>query len=610
MTRANALRAAGTSPAAVRRHYDLSDEFFTLWLGDDLTYSCALWDVTDPEDTLERAQLRKLDHFATRLRVSGADVLDVGCGWGGLLDRFTNVHRAGSCVGLTLSPAQQQFATGRTVPGSEFRVESWVDHQPTRLYDVITAIESTEHFASDALDADAKVEVYRAFFDRAAAWLRDGGRVGLQLICLDGVGHEGSRPHRGPLSELMRTAIFPESMPSSLSEMVLGWETQFELSGFLDHTDHYRRTFRAWSLRYRDRRERAAQLVGDDTARTFARYCAAGEVCFRTREHALYRVVLTRRDRPKSWSVRVRPSDLADPAAATATSDGASPAAVRSHYDVSNAFYRLWLGPTMMYTSGLWSSDAAEDLDTAQARKLDFFADRVLPVAGGRVLDVGCGWGGALRRLAARPGIARGVGLTLSAAQVAHVAADPIPGAEVWLQDWAEHQPRELYDAIISFGAFEHFARDGTTGPERIEAYRRFFARCHDWLVPSGRLGLETIAHDAAPDTSSPLGRGPLGDFVLEIFPQSICPHLSELVLGFEPWFEIELLQSDAADFARTCRAWQVGMRRHDQEAAALVGSSTVTRFRRYLAASEAQFRMGTITNYRVVLHRRPTVKR
>ena len=205
-------------------------------------------------------------------------------------------------------------------------------------------------------------------------------------------------------------------------------------------------------------------------------------------------------------------------------------------------------------------------------RKIDFFADRVLPTAGGRVLDVGCGWGGALRRFVQRPGVAGGVGLTLSPAQVEHVAADPIPGAEVRLQSWTDHAPSERYDAIVSFGAFEHFARDGTTGPERIETYRRFFARCHGWLVPGGRLGLETIAHDGAPDTSRPLGRGPLGDFVLEIFPESICPHLSELVLGFEPWFEVELLQSDAADFARTCRAWQVGLRQHDDEAVSAGG--------------------------------------
>jgi cyclopropane-fatty-acyl-phospholipid synthase len=144
---------------------------------------------------------------------------------------------------------------------------------------------------------------------------------------------------------------------------------------------------------------------------------------------------------------------------------------------------------------------------------------------------------------------------------------------------------------------------------ERIAAYRKFFAKCFDMLVPDGRLGLETIAHDGAPDTNEPLGRGPLGDSVLTIFPESICPHLSELVLGFEPYFEVRVLRSDAADFARTSRAWLTRLRDHEAEAAALVGLDTVRRFRRYLASSELQFRTRTVTNYRVVLSRRPALR-
>ncbi|MGZ4592852.1 MAG: class I SAM-dependent methyltransferase [Actinomycetes bacterium] len=610
MIEAGGLRTAGTSPAAIEHHYDLSDDFFALWLGDDLVYSCALWDPTDPADSLDRAQQRKLDHFATRLGVGGADVLDIGCGWGGLVDRFVRAHGASSAVGLTLSPAQARFAAGRAVPGAGFHVESWVDHQPVRPYDVITAIESTEHFASDALTADDKVEVYRTFFDRAASWLQEDGRLGLQLICLDGVGHESSRPGRGPLSELIRTEIFPESMPSSLSEMVLGWETQFALAEFLDHTEHYRRTFRAWVLRYRAGHERAGELVGPKVARAFARYFAAGEFCFRTREHALYRVILRKRPQPKTWQVTLWPSALADPETVGRAAEGASAEAVRTHYDVSNDFYAMWLDPTMMYTSGMWSAGDPPDLEAATTRKVDFFADRVLAAPGARVLDVGCGWGGALRRLVDRHGVTDAVGLTLSPAQAELIATDPIAGAQVRVESWTEHVPDRPYDAIVSFGAFEHFARDGTTGPQRVETYRRFFARCYDWLVPGGRLALETIAHDSAPDTAEPMGRGPLGDFVLEIFPESICPHLSEVVLGFEPWFEVELLRSDPGDFARTCRAWQVGLRDRDDDAAAAVGAPTARRFRRYLAASEAQFRTGTITNYRLVLHRRPAVKR
>jgi cyclopropane-fatty-acyl-phospholipid synthase len=229
---------------------------------------------------------------------------------------------------------------------------------------------------------------------------------------------------------------------------------------------------------------------------------------------------------------------------------------------------------------------------------------------GDRVLDVGCGWGGALRRLDGRWLVRDSVGLTLSRFQHDSVAADPIPHATVRLESWEQHQPERRYDAIVSFGAFEHFARDGSSGPERVRRYQSFFAACHSWLQPGGRVGLETIAHDDAPDSARPLGRGPLGDFVLAIFPESICPHLGEVVLGFEPWFQVELLRSDAADFARTCRIWQTRLREHEDEAVAEVGRDTARRFVRYLAASEAQFRTGAITNYRLVLRRRPEVRR
>jgi cyclopropane-fatty-acyl-phospholipid synthase len=613
VTAADRLRAAGTSPAAIQHHYDLSDEFFGTWLGPDMVYSCALWDEADPSDTLARAQQRKLDHFAGRLELAGGRLLDIGCGWGALIARSTAAHGLAAGTGLTLSPSQQRFAAARGVPGADYRVESWVDHEPAVAYDAITCIEMSEHLASDALDADEKVAVYRNFFERCAGWLRPGGRMGLQLICLDNVGHDGSRAGRGPLSELIRVDIFPESMPASLSELVLGWETHFRLEHFLDHPHHYRRTFRSWGLAFRGHEDEARALVGDDVVRTFARYFAGGEACFRLREHSLYRVILEKRPSPKQWAVTVWPGDLAtvDPDGETERAGapgGASASAVQSHYDLSNAFYALWLGPTMMYSSGIWDAPTTT-LDQAVTAKIDRFAHDVLPGMRARVLDVGCGWGGALRRMVDEHAVRSGVGLTLSARQQQHLATDPVPGVEIRLESWADHEPTEPYDAIVSFGAFEHFARDGSTGPERIAGYRRFFARCFQWLAPGGRLGLETITHDDAPDTASPLGRGPLGDSVLELYPESLCPHLSEIVLGFEPWFEVELLQSAASDFARTSRAWYLGLRQHEQEAIALVGQDVTTRWRRYLVASELQFRMGTITNVRLVLHRRPAVR-
>jgi len=615
MTTSGRLAAMGTSPRAIRHHYDVSDDFFRLWLGPDMAYSCGWWETEDGRDSLARAQHRKIDFFAGRLGVRGRRVLDVGCGWGALLDRFARVHGAASGVGLTLSPGQADFATRRNVRGVSYLLQNWVDHEPDEPYDAVTCVEATEHFASDALSPDDKVEVYRAFFDRAASWLRPGGRMGLQLICLDNVGHAGSRAGRGPFSDLIRNDIFPESMPASLSELVLGWETHFELDEFLDHPRHYQRTFRAWTLAYRSQEALAQALVGPEVCRAYARYFAAGEAIFRLREHSLYRVILTKRPRPKVWAAVVRPGDIpsaAGPAAGPAADQpGASPRAIRSHYDVSNSFYQLWLGPSMMYSSAMWAgTDSRADLDRAHQRKIDFFAARALPGPGPRrVLDVGCGWGGNLRRLAEVHQVTDATGLTLSEAQLDYLARHPVPGADIRLEDWNDHDPAGRYDAIFSFGAFEHFARDGTTGPQRIAAYRRFFRCCMQWLAPGGRLALETIAHDGAPDTDAPLGRGPLGDFVLNLFPESLCPHLAEIVLGFEPFFELEVLRSDPGDFARTFRAWLTALREHEHEAAAIAGEPVLRQFRRYLAAAGVQFRTRTITNYRLVLHRRPEMR-
>jgi cyclopropane-fatty-acyl-phospholipid synthase len=196
-------------------------------------------------------------------------------------------------------------------------------------------------------------------------------------------------------------------------------------------------------------------------------------------------------------------------------------------------------------------------------------------------------------------------GLTLSRAQRDYVAGRRLEGVQVLRQSWVDHEPVARYDAITSFGAFEHFAPDGSTSAERVLAYREFFRSAAEWLVPGGRLALETIAHDQAPDTAGPLGRGPLGDHVLRIFPESLCPQLCEVLLGLEPWFEIEVLRSDAADFARTCREWALALRAAQEQATALVGSDTVRNFQRYLVSSQAQFRTGLLTNYRFVLRRR-----
>jgi cyclopropane-fatty-acyl-phospholipid synthase len=154
MTTTVDVRRAGTSAAAIARHYDLSEDFFRCWLGEGLVYSCALWRPGEPGETLDAAQNRKIDWFADRLQVRGGDVLDVGCGWGAILERMQSRHGIRSGVGLTPSENQIRSATARAVPDVSYVRQSWADHRPEHPYDAITAIESTEHFASETCDSD------------------------------------------------------------------------------------------------------------------------------------------------------------------------------------------------------------------------------------------------------------------------------------------------------------------------------------------------------------------------------------------------------------------------------------------------------------------------
>src|SRR5690606_14792804 len=183
-----------------------------------------------------------------------------------------------------------------------------------------------------------------------------------------------------------------------------------------------------------------------------------------------------------------RMTTLDDTRAATA---GASRAAIEFHYDVGTAFYRLWLGDELTYSCAMFED--GDDLEAAQGRKIDFHARASGAIGAASVLDVGCGWGSTMRRLVERHGVERVTGLTLSRDQAADVERQRLARVTVRLESWEQHEPAAPYDAIVSIGAFEHFARRDLPRAQKVATYRRFFARCRDWLRPGGALSLQTI---------------------------------------------------------------------------------------------------------------------
>jgi cyclopropane-fatty-acyl-phospholipid synthase len=281
---------------------------------------------------------------------------------------------------------------------------------------------------------------------------------------------------------------------------------------------------------------------------------------------------------------------------------GASRNAIEHHYDVGADFYALWLDRAMVYSCALWDGPLDDDLDAAQTAKLDWHARTAGAQGAARVLDVGCGWGAMLHRLGSQWGVGQVTGLTLSADQAA-VAAAAVPGAEVRLEDWRDHEaPPGHYDAIVSIGAFEHFARLELDTAARRAVYADFFAACARWLPDGGRLSLQTIAYeDFDPAT------GAVSSFFSdEIFPESSLPTLSDVVVAAEPWFRLVAFRSDAVQYEHTLHLWQRRLEASREEATASVGRDTYRRYIRYLRVSRAMFDRRTCTLLRLGWERRP----
>jgi cyclopropane-fatty-acyl-phospholipid synthase len=278
---------------------------------------------------------------------------------------------------------------------------------------------------------------------------------------------------------------------------------------------------------------------------------------------------------------------------------GAGPASIRHHYDVGNEFWRIWLDPTMSYSCAMWE-DPDDDLERAQRRKLDFHVDQARAAGAPRVLDVGCGWGAMLMHLVGSYGVKHAVGLTLSDAQAEYLQGIVPNNVEVWVRNWSDYHPPEPFDAIISVGAFEHFARQGLSADEQIEAYRRFFRSCRNWLKPGGRLSLQTIAYGDIPRDR------PLRDrfIVDQVFPESELPRLADIARAAEMELEIEKVRNDRGDYVKTLRAWFDRLRAQRADAVAVSSEEVVARCERYLRMFAYSMELGAFTLLRLTMRR------
>ncbi len=266
----------------------LPDDFYALWLDRTMTYSCALW---ADGDTLEDAQIRKIDYLAAQAGAGGAArVLDIGCGWGGTLERLVRTHGVGHAVGLTLDRRQAARARQRAAR-CEVRLEGWADHRPDARYDAILCAGAFEHIAGLELSREEKVAVYRDFFTRCRSWLRPGGRLCLETVA---AGYPPDGPQAARDAMLTALTLFPGAQPPGLAEIHEASSGTLTCVRVRNDHDDYARTCRCWLERLLASGARAVALVGDETTADHERCLRASARLFEQGHASLLRFTFRR----------------------------------------------------------------------------------------------------------------------------------------------------------------------------------------------------------------------------------------------------------------------------------------------------------------------------
>jgi cyclopropane-fatty-acyl-phospholipid synthase len=275
--------------------------------------------------------------------------------------------------------------------------------------------------------------------------------------------------------------------------------------------------------------------------------------------------------------------------------------AVSHHYDVGNEFYRLVLGPSMVYSCAYFEAapSAAYGLDEAQRAKLDLVAHKLGLAPGMRVLDVGCGWGSFVIHAAQEHGVSA-VGITLSQEQ-ARLARERVAAAglddrvEIRVQDYRAVDDGP-FDAIASVGMAEHVGRS------MLPTYA---ARLHALLTPGGRLLNHAISrhpepsdHDRRHGSDGHQRRRPDRTSFIDryVFPDGELEPLSVMVEAIErAGFEVRDVESLREHYGLTLRAWVANLERSWDEAAALSTPGRARVWRLYMAGSALAFEANRI---------------
>lgn len=280
--------------ASVSFTYDTSNPFYELWLDERMVYTCAYFRRGDED--IHEAQVNKLEHVCRKLRLRpGERLLDIGCGWGALLEHAA-LHHGVTGYGVTLSKEQAAYANERFARrgiADRVRVEvrDYRDIPASEVFDKVAAVGVVEHVGVARLNP---------FFAKVYSLLRPGGLFLNHLIVSlyeppARPGDLGSGRVLRQHNAFIQKYLFPDAEMPTITEVVANTEkVGFEVRDLESLREHYALTFRHWLRRYEERASEVKAIVGEAAYRAFRLYLAAFPPRFEGRWSGLSQVLLCR----------------------------------------------------------------------------------------------------------------------------------------------------------------------------------------------------------------------------------------------------------------------------------------------------------------------------
>jgi cyclopropane-fatty-acyl-phospholipid synthase len=286
----NARHTKGDDRAAIQHHYDVSNDFYALWLDSRMVYSCAYF--RDEDDSLETAQLRKLDHICRKLRLApGEKFLDIGCGWGALAMRAAEKYGV-DATGITLSENQFRLATERIrEAGLQDRCRvlllDYRDAPGEGVYDKIASVGMFEHVGLKNLPV---------YFGGVQRLLRERG-----LFLNHGITSSSVENHAVGLGagEFIGRYVFPRGELPHLHRAVRDMSAAgLEVHDVECLRPHYAKTLDLWSANYEQRFAQAVAASSERTARIWRVYLAGCAHAFEQGWISIYQLLASRQGEP------------------------------------------------------------------------------------------------------------------------------------------------------------------------------------------------------------------------------------------------------------------------------------------------------------------------